>query len=160
MAMRPTRATVAAAIAVVAATGAGGSVAAAAPERGTFSGATVEDDHVSLAVDRRGRVRDFSFEAVTLHCTDGDEFDTPTGDGRLATRPGERLKVNARGRWKAAFRDPRGWGWNAAGAFSSKGARVTGTLQVRATFDEQNRPNPEGSVHCESEKLAFTAQRR
>src|SRR3712207_1263254 len=65
--------------------------ASAAIKHGTFAGTSSADDPVSFRVDRRGRVMSFSFDAVSLSCTDGDGVSTP----RVVTPRGERFRVRS-----------------------------------------------------------------
>jgi hypothetical protein len=149
-------------IAVLAATMVvGATVAEAAIKQGTFKGKTTAGDPVGLKVNTNGRVVNFYYEGVRLECSDEDRFDTPTGANRIQTPNSAKFKVSSKGKFTIRARNnANGFGWDVAGKFRSKGARVTGTLQVRAKFNDQNQQDPNGSIDCESEKLPFTLTRR
>jgi hypothetical protein len=139
----------------------GATVAEAAIKKGTFTGTTSAKDPVGLKVDSKGKVYAFYYEGVKLECTDGDAFDTPVGDRRIQTPNKVKFKVSSKGKWAIAARNKStGFGWDAAGRFKSKGAATTGTLQVRAKFNDQNQQDPNGSIDCESDKLTFSLKRK
>jgi hypothetical protein len=149
-------------IAVLAATlVVGATVAEAAIKRGTFKGKTSAADPVGLSVNASGRVVNFYYEGVKLECTDGDSFDTPTGANRIQTPNSVKFKVSSKGKFTIRARNKEnGFGWDVAGRFRSKGAKTTGTLKVRAKFNDQNQQDPNGSITCESAKLSFTLKRK
>ena len=134
-------------------------VAPAAPaaiKRGSFAGATSTDDPVTFKVDRRGRVISFSFDAVSLTCTDGDGVTTP----RVVTPRSERFRVR-RGRFGISARNEKtGFGWDADGRFRNRGRRATGTLKVVASFNDANQQDAKGSIKCESDSLTWSVRRR
>ena len=146
---------------VIVATVAGATVAEAAIKKGKFTGKTSAGDPVGFKVDRKGRVYSFYYEGVTLTCTDGDSFDTPTeAVDRVQTPPNRKFTVT-RGKWGITARNSQtGFGWDVSAKFNSKGTRNTGTLSIFATFNEQNQQDPNGSIRCESGKLSWTAKRR
>ena len=130
--------------------------APAAIKRGSFAGATSAADPVSFRVDRRGRVMSFSFDAVTLSCTDGDEVATP----RVLTPRRERFRVR-RGRFGISARNEQtGFAWDADGRFRNRGRRATGTLKVRASFNEANEQDADGPIRCQSDSLTWSVRRR
>lgn len=125
-----------------------------------LAGKTSAGDPVGLKVDSRGRVYAFFYEGVRLECSDGTSVDTPSGANRVQTSGSSRFRVAKNGRWAISRRESAtGFGWDATGRFRSKGARTNGTLRVFATFDEQDNQDPNGSVRCESGRLAFTISR-
>ena len=140
---------------------AGAVPASAKIARGTFAGTTSSEDPVGFKVDRRGRVLSFYYDAVTLTCTDGDSFDTPTGSERVVTPARVKFTVNRRNKFGIKARnESTGFGWDAKGTFKNRGRRATGTLKIFARFDENNQQNPDGSVRCESEALTWSVTRR
>ena len=139
----------------------GAAPASAKIARGTFAGTTSAADPVGFKVNRRGRVVSFHYDAVTLNCTDGDSFDTPTGDDRVETPARVSFRVTRTNKFGIRARnDETGFGWDAKGTFKNRGRRATGTLKIFATFDENNQQDPNGSVRCESETLRWSASRR
>jgi hypothetical protein len=152
---------------MVIATVVGATVAEAAIKKGTFTGKTSAADPVGFKVGKRGKVYSFYYEGVTLKCTDGDSFDTPTGTpkpdqpGRVQTPSKVRFKVTSKGKWGIQARNTKtGFGWDVDAKFRSKGERSTGTLSVFATFNEQNQQDPNGTIRCESDELSWSAKRR
>jgi hypothetical protein len=146
-------------VAVLFAVVASATVAGAAVKKGAFSGTTTADDPVGFKVDSKGRVYGFYFAGVRLTCTDGDEFDSPTGADRLHTPSSRRFTVSSR-KFAIKVRDKSaGNGWNVSGRFKSRGKEASGTFSIFANFDEQNQPDPEGSVKCQAE-LAWSAKRQ
>lgn len=130
--------------------------APAAIKRGSFAGTTSGDDPLSFRVDRRGRVMSFSFDAVSLSCTDGDGVSTP----RVVTPRRERFRVRS-GRFGIRARNEKtGFGWDVDGRFRNRGRRATGTLTVFASFNDQNQQDADGSIKCESESLTWSVRRR
>jgi hypothetical protein len=141
----------------------GVSVAEAQIAKGTFTGKTKADDPVGLSVDKQGRVYAFYAAGVTLNCTDGDKFTTPSGAKKRLQSPAKaRYTVDAERKWTIQVRDDEfGNGWDVTGGkFSKSGAKSTGTLNVFANFDAQNQPDPNGSVHCETGPLKFSVKRK
>lgn len=127
---------------------------------GKFAGATSAGDPVGFGVDRNGRVYSFYFEDVTLSCNDGDKFDSGAGGNRQQTPRPKRYKVK-KGKFKIKNHDDAaGHGWDAKAKFKSKGNKATGTLKIYANFDEENNPEPNGPVRCESETLTFSVKRK
>ncbi len=140
---------------------AGATVAEAAVKKGTFAGKSSAGDPIGLKVDGKGKVYAFFYDGVQLECSDGDSFDTPTGANRIQTPNSVKFKVSSTGKWTIKARNTKtGFGWDVAAQFKSKGARTTGTLAVHAKFNEQNQQDPNGSIDCESKKLAFTLKRK
>ena len=130
--------------------------AAGAVKRGSFAGTTSEADPVSFRVDARGRVMSFTFVAVRLSCTDGDTVDTP----RVVTPRSKRFRVRSNRFGIVARNDTTGFAWNADGVFRNRGRRATGTLRAFASFNDQNEPDPNGTIKCESEALTWSVRRR
>jgi hypothetical protein len=146
---------------MVMATVVGATVAEAAIKKGTFTGKTSAADPVGFKVGTRGKVYSFYYEGVTLKCTDGDSFDTPTGSTRVQTPRSVKFKVTSKSRWGIQARNTKtGFGWDVDAKFRSKGERSTGTLSVFATFNEQNQQDPNGTIRCESDELSWSAKRR
>jgi hypothetical protein len=136
-----------------------GAVPSAAPgaiRRGSFAGTTSASDPVSFKVDRRKRVWAFSFDAVALDCSDGDTVATP----RVVTPRGTTFAVRRNRFGIAARNDRTGFRWDAEGRFRSRGRRATGTLKVFASFDEDNRADPAGTIKCESAPLTWSVRRK
>jgi hypothetical protein len=132
-----------------------GGVAEAAVRKGVYTGRTSARDPFSFRVDKRKRVYLVSFRRVHLTCTDGDEFDT----GTITSPRSERFVTTRRGRWGFRARnDSLGNGHDVSGRVRSPRAR--GTLRVFARFDENNQPDPNGSIMCDSGTLTWTAKRR
>ena len=139
---------------------AGASVAEAAISKGTFKGKTSARDPVGFKVTKSGKVKSFYYEGVRLSCTDGDEFDSPTGSERIQTPSKVVFPVSSKRKFHIRARNnDTGFGWDAYGKFSKSGNKDTGTLKIFAQFNDQNQQDPEGSIHCESEKLPYTAKR-
>ena len=130
--------------------------APAAVKRGSFAGTTSGDDPLSFRVDRRGRVMSFSFDAVSLTCTDGDDVSTP----RVLTPRRERFRVRSNRFGIQARNTKTGFGWDADGRFRNRGRRATGTLRVFASFNDQNQQDADGTIKCESEALTWSVRRR
>jgi hypothetical protein len=148
-------------IAVAALAAAGATVAEGKVASGRFAGATSKHDPVGFKVDGRGKLYAFYFEGVRLKCTDGDQFDTPTGSDRVQTDDSDRLTITRSRRFAFSVRSETfGNGYNVAGRFNRRGRKATGTLRVFANFDTQNNADPNGSVHCSSGTLTFSATRR
>ena len=146
---------------VVCLVAAGAAPASAKIARGTFAGDTSKDDPLGFKVDRKGRVISFFYDSVTLSCSDGDSFDTPTGTERVITPKRVTFRVTAKRRFGIEARnEATGFGWDADGRFNRRGKSATGTLKVFATFNDQNQQDPDGSIRCESEELTWTAKRR
>jgi hypothetical protein len=100
-------------------------------------------------------VHSFSVVDVHLTCTDGDEFDT----GTISTPSSERFNVTRKGRWGFRARNnSRGNGYDVRGRIRSPNG--TGTLSVFARFNENNQPDPNGTILCESGVLDYTVRRR
>jgi hypothetical protein len=144
---------------LIAATVTGASVAEAAAQRGKFTGATTASNPVGFKVNRKHRVVRFYFEGVHLTCTDGDQFDSPTGPDRLQTSATAAYKVKKRKFKISQHDDQAGNGWDVAGKFNKKGSKATGTITIFATFDEANNADPDGSVRCESGPVKFAVKR-
>jgi hypothetical protein len=147
---------------------AGVSTAIAKIGKGEFIGKTSADDPIGFKVDSKGRIYSFHFEGVTLKCTDGDQFDTPSkadagsgGPTEIRTPNSQKYKVKKRKFKIVSNDDEAGNGWTAKGKFSSKN-KSKGTFTIFANFDPApaNTPNPDGSVHCTSGKLPFTVKRK
>ena len=111
---------------------------------------------MGFKVDRRGRVTGFHFRDVKLTCSDGDSVTSP----RVVTPKGVTFAVKARSFGIQARNDATGFGWDARGAFRSRGRRATGTLRVFATFNDQNQQDADGSIRCTSSPFTWTARRR
>jgi hypothetical protein len=142
---------------VVVATAVGGATAEAAVKKGTFRGATEAGDPIGLKVNRSNKFFAFFFDGVRLRCSDGDTVNTP----RIVTPDREKFTIGSQRNWGIAARNRRtGFGWDAEGKFGKKGGKVTGTLTVFATFNDQNQQDPNGSVRCTSGELDFTARRQ
>jgi hypothetical protein len=127
---------------------------------GVFRGTTSEADAIGFKVDRKGRVHSLYYEAVTLSCTDGDNFDSPAGAKRVQTPAAQRFQVRTNKFGITARNETTGFGWDLEGGFKGKGRRATGTLKVFAVFNENNQQDVDGSVRCESRPLTWTARRR
>jgi hypothetical protein len=157
-------------VAVIAIAAIGASAADAAfPARGTFTGKTELNDPFGFKVDTNGRVYSVWFEGVNLDCSDGDNFETPIGPPndpdpdarRIQTPRRERFPVDSRRRWGVEARNrSQGNGYDVLGKLNAAGNRSVGTLRVFARFDEDNNPDPRGSVRCSSGELKTTATRR
>ena len=142
--------------AVVATLGAGlAPPAQSAVRRGTFAGKTTAGQPVGFKVDRRGRVYAFSFDKITLSCTDGDTVDTP----RIVTPSKVKFPVRKRHFGITARNKDTGFGWDAAGTFRKTGRRAGGTLKIFASFNADDKQDPNGSVRCESAELTWSASR-
>jgi hypothetical protein len=151
---------VVAAIAAVAVS-AGLAAPAHAVRRGTFTGtlkaaATGETASMGFKVDRRGRVTAFRFADVKLSCSDGDTVTSP----KVVTPRGVTFPVRSNRFGIEARNDETGFGWDADGAFRSRGRRATGTLRVFAIFNDQNQQDADGSIRCASASFGWTARRR
>jgi hypothetical protein len=128
---------------------------------GTFSGTlkspvTGETAPMGFKVDRKGRVTAFRFSDVKLTCSDGDTVAAPkvvTPKGVTFPVRGNRFGIEARN-------DETGFGWDADGAFRSKGRRSTGTFRAFARFDERNQQDPDGEIRCVSASFSWNARRR
>jgi len=125
-------------------------------KRGTFAGTSSAEDPVTFRVDRRGRVIRFSFDAVSLSCTDGDSVETP----RVVTPRGERFVIRGARFGIEARNATTGFGWDVDGRFRGRGRRATGTLTVSASFNEDNQQAADGTIKCESEALTWSVRRR
>ena len=153
------RASVVAAVAIAAVTGA--SIAEAAISKGTFKGKSTAGDNVGFIVIKKNRIADFYYEGVQLTCTDGDKYDTGSGALRVQSASKARYKVSSNGRFSLKVRnDSHGKGWDVKGQFASKGAKATGTLSVFASYDITNNADPDGEVKCKSGNVKFTVTRR
>ena len=157
--MRRTLAVAMAAIGLIA----GVSTAVAAIGKGTFAGKTSAGDPLGFRVDSHRNVYSFYFQGVTLKCSDGDQFDSPSpehpqGGTELRTPRSKDYPIVKR-KFKIVVKEAQGGrGYTVKGKFTSKN-KSTGTLQVYANFDSHDNPDPNGSVHCDSGKLPFTAKR-
>lgn len=139
---------------------AGASVAEAAVKKGAFTGRSSAQDPMGLKVSRGGKVYAIYFEGVRLQCSDGDAFDMPSGANRVQTPNGTLIRVGTKRRFSIHARNASsGFGWDAAGRFDARGSRVAGTLEVHASFDEQDRQDANGSVRCTSGTLSFSLKR-
>jgi hypothetical protein len=145
---------------------AGVSTAEATIGKGTFAGKTSARDPVGFKVDKSGRVYSFYFEGVTLSCTDGDTFDTPSkekpveGETEIRTRKSDRFIVGSNNKWSFKVRnDEQGNGYDVAGKFSSQD-KSKGTFSIFANFESGNTPDPNGEIKCKSGKLTFTVKRQ
>jgi hypothetical protein len=139
---------------------AGVTVAQAAIEKGAFTGTTSGGDPLGFKVTKKNKVVSFYYDAVTLNCSDGDSFDTPTGKDRIETPARVKFKITKKRKWGITARNrTTGFGWDATGKFNRKGTKASGTLKIFATFNDQNEQDPKGSVRCESGKLKFSATR-
>jgi hypothetical protein len=148
--------------------------AAPAPvPRGKFAGKTSKADPVGFRVDRKGRVYSFYFVGVTLTCTDGDSFDTPSpaepdanGSTRVETRRSTRYTLDdARLFVISARNDNAGSRYEISGRFKASGNRAYGLLRVYANFSDggpgnDDVPDPDGDIRCKSGKLRWSADRR
>lgn len=141
---------------VIALTVAMASVAEAAAQRGVYKGQTNAADPIKFKVNKKGRVTAFTFDGVHLTCTDGDAFDTPTGNDKLSSPTGTTYKVRKRKFAVRVHEDEEGRGWDATGKFNRSGSKATGTIRVFARFGEGNNPDPEGETVCDSGKLAWS----
>jgi hypothetical protein len=129
-------------------------IAQAAVKRGTYRGKTGADDPVSFKVTRAKKVTQFSYDRIHLTCTDGDSFDSTR-----AIPPGQKVNVTRRGRFEfEAGNADRSFRFQVAGRIRSP--RASGTIQVFATFDENNQLDPNGSVRCDSGELKWNVRRR
>jgi hypothetical protein len=145
--------------AVVAAGVTGATVAEAAVNPGTFTGATSAKDPLGFKV-KSGRVVSFYFEAVHTTCSDGDTFDTPKGKFRIQTPAKKRFRVTSSGKFGIKARNERtGFGWDAKGDFNSRGTSASGTLKVFARFNDENYQDAKGDITCKSGTLKWTAKR-
>lgn len=155
------------AIAAAAALLAGVGTAAAAIGKGKFAGTTSAGDPLGFRVDSNNRVYSFYFVGVTLKCTDDTTFDTPSkenpdedGATEIRTPKATRFNIDSKNRWGFKARNTaQGNGYDVSGKFSSQD-RSKGTFSIFARFDNQNQPDPDGTVSCKSGKLSFTAKRR
>jgi hypothetical protein len=156
-----------AAAAAIAVSMTGVSAAAEPIPRGKLSGQTTAGDVFGLRVDSKGRVYSVHYEGITLKCTDGTTFDTPSrqkpdsfGDTEVRTQRSIRFTLDAKRRWSFPARnDAAGSGYDIKGRFKASGDRATGTVRVFARFDEQNNPDPGGPVFCDSGKLKWAVTR-
>ena len=58
-------------------------------------------------------------------------------------------------------RNPRtGFTWTAKGGFKSSGAAATGTLRVKARFNDENVQDPKGNITCDSGTLKWSVKRK
>ncbi|MEA2441105.1 MAG: hypothetical protein QOH76_2529 [Thermoleophilaceae bacterium] len=140
----------------------GASVAEAAVQKGAFRGKTEAKDPVGFRVPVKDRVSDFYLVAVRLTCSDGDAFDTDkSAAGRLRSDPGVRYKVNSKRKFTIVYTNKSaGNGWTVHGKFGAGGNMAGGTLKVYANFNKENKPAPNGSIHCKSKTLKWTAKRK
>jgi hypothetical protein len=148
------------ALVVIATSVVGVGAAEGAIKKGSFSGTTAKGDPIGFKVDSRNRAYAFYVEGVSLSCTDGDRFDTPTGAARLQSPNSNRFRISSTRRWSATLNnEPSGNGQQVTSRFGSSGNAATGRYFVFAKFDTQNQPDPNGSVRCEGGPLKFTAAR-
>jgi hypothetical protein len=146
---------------------AGVSTAAAAIGKGKFAGKTAVGDPLGFKVDSKNRVYSFYFQGVTLKCTDGDSFDSPSkekpdtsGATEIRTPKSSRFTIDSKNRWGFQARNSaEGNGYDVSGKFSSQD-KSKGTFSIFARFDENNTPDPKGSVSCSSGDLKFTVKRQ
>jgi len=139
----------------------GAAPASAKIARGTFAGTTAKADPVGFKVNKKGRVLSFYYDAVTLTCTDGDSFDSPTGADRVQTPTRVKFNVSARRKFGITARNEQtGFGWDADGTFNARGSKASGTLKVFATFNDQNQQDPNGTIRCESGDLTWSVKRK
>ena len=105
-----------------------------------------------------GRVHFLSVHSqsdVKLSCSDGDTVTSPP----VLTPRGVTFAVRSNRFGIEARNDTTGFGWDADGAFRSRGRRATGTLRVFAIFNEQNQQDADGSIRCASAAFGWTARR-
>lgn len=136
-------------------------VAEAAVKKGTFTGKSSEKDPMGLKVNKDGKVYAFYFDGVHLSCTDGDALDSPTGASRIQTPNSVKIKVDSKRKFAIHFNGHRGLAWDASGKFKNRGSTVTGTLAIRAKFNEQNELDENGSIICNSSQgLTYSLARK
>jgi hypothetical protein len=161
---------------------AGVSTAEAAIAKGKFAGKTKAGDPLGFRVDKSNRVYSFYFVGVTLKCTDGESFDTPSpespsdpdpdtsgepgeGDREIRTPKSVRFVIDANNKWGfKASNTQAGNGYSAKGKFSSQD-KSTGTFSIFANFREGgpgqiDEPDPNGEIKCSSGTLKFTVKRK
>jgi hypothetical protein len=146
---------------------AGTGTAIAAISKGKFAGKTSAGDPLGFRVDSSNRVYSFYFQGVTLKCTDGDSFDSPSkenpdssGATEVRTPKSVRFDISKTNKWGlTASNKAEGNGYEVRGKFTSQD-KSTGTFSIFANFDAQNNPDPDGEVRCKSGDLKFSAKRR
>jgi hypothetical protein len=151
----------------------GVSTAEASIAKGKFAGKTAAKDPIGFKVDKSGRVYSFYFQGVTLRCTDGDQFDTPSkenpdpedGSTEVRTRTSDRFPVDSKNRWGlTGGTKEAGNGYTVAGRFLSQD-KSQGTFSIFANFTDGgpgnvDPPDPDGEIRCKSGKLKFSAKRQ
>jgi hypothetical protein len=158
--------------AAVLALGVGVTAAEATIGKGKFAGKTSAKDPLGFSVDKKGRVYSFYFQGVTLNCTDGDSFDTPSpehpdsdGSTRVQTARNIRFVLDSKNRFRvSAANDTSGNGYSIRGRLKRDGSGASGVLHVFANFTDggpgnPDTPDPNGSIHCDSGKIRWVAAR-
>jgi hypothetical protein len=147
-------------VALAAALVAGIGTAEAAISQGKFKGLVgpkANGDAFGFKVNKSGQVTAIYATGVTLTCTDGDKFDTKTVRSPKSTA----YPVGSDGKWSFSVENSTvGNGYGGAGKFKSTGKSSKGTFEIHATFDEQNNPDPGGSVKCTSGTLKWSVKRQ
>lgn len=126
--------------------------------RGAYRGQTSAADPVKFKVNKMGKVTAFHFDGVHLSCTDGDEFDSPSGVNQIGSPTGKTYKIKKR-KFAIKVRDNEaGNGWDATGKLNRSGTKATGTLRVFARFGEGNEADPQGQIMCDSGELTYSVK--
>jgi hypothetical protein len=129
--------------------------------KGSFAGKSDRADPMGFKVDGKGKVFSVYFEGVTLECSDGDTFDTPTGRRRVQVPKKVKFNVGRDRDWGVRARNSlTGFGWDLEGSFNKKGTRSFGKLEVFARFNEKNEQDPKGKVKCKSGPVLWEVKRR
>ena len=123
---------------------------------GTYKGETSQGAKVSLKVLRNKKALvKFYWEGARLTCSNGQE---PSLDG-FKTPASEKIKLSSKGKFSFRVRNANGsLEFNAQGRIKNK--RATGALQVQARSNEQGQLDPNGSVTCDSDIVAWSAKRK
>src|SRR3954453_9610656 len=112
------------AVTAIAAIAVGGTAADAAVKKGKFAGTTAENDPIGFKVTKTHKVTRLYFEGVTLHCSNGDTTDTPSGDDRIELPSRLKFKIKKSRRFTVAVHSDLGLRINARGRFNKKGRKA------------------------------------
>jgi hypothetical protein len=95
----------------------------------------------------------FKFSKFVLKCSDGDTVKVDP----LDSGP-KKLTIRDTGKFGFTVTYKNGGRWTAKGKVKSNG-KASGTVRLRVNFDAStNKPDPNGSILCDSGKRPFTAK--
>jgi hypothetical protein len=122
---------------------------------GGYGGHAGVGNHVAFRVTTNRRLVHFRWSGIRLTCTDGDTF-TPKGRFDMGSKNGHpnALKITRLGHFDF-FVTGHAFRWVVSGRIRRRVG--SGTIRVRADFNTQNNPDPNGSVHCYSGNVHFRA---